>query len=72
MPSVREQHIYGAVTRLKRMGAEQRGENIAEYGLILSFVSLGVVGAAIAMGVSFEAMWQGLYNVLTSLLDLLP
>ena len=43
---------------LKRLGSDERGEDIVEYGLVFSCVSLAVVGAAILMGTSLDGIWQ--------------
>ncbi len=43
---------------LGRLAQEERGEDVVEYGLILSFVSLLIVSAALKLGLSFEALWD--------------
>lgn len=45
---------------LERIWIDERGEDIVEYGLVLSLVSLAVLAVAVQVGLSLQAVWQGI------------
>lgn len=58
-----------ATSRLgQKLWSEESGEDVVEHGLILSLVSLAVVGGATQLGLSIEAMWENLHRILVSIL----
>ncbi len=49
----------GAIARfLQRLAGEEKAENVVEYGLILTLVSLSVFASALQFGLSVEALWD--------------
>jgi Flp pilus assembly pilin Flp len=45
------------VSLLKRLVADQSGQDLAEYGIALSVIGLGAILAAQAIGVSVNSLW---------------
>ena len=48
-----------AVRTLFRLGRDERGATAIEYGLILAFVFLAMIGAVTAFGQGAIALWTG-------------
>lgn len=54
------------IALLERLSAEEKAEDIVEYGLILSFISLAVLGVAFQVGLSLQAIWQNIGDTVAS------
>lgn len=64
-------HSVGIMRRLsstcRALMTDDRGEDTVEYGLVVALVSLTTVTAAFQLGLSLDAVWQGLYKVVVNL-----
>lgn len=54
-------------TMLKKLAAEEKGQGLAEYGLILALVALVVVGALYALGGGLDGIFQRINDELETL-----
>ena len=54
-------------TMYKPLSEDESGENIVEYGLIATFVSLAVVGGMMVVGNGFQGIWQSVANAFRSI-----
>ena len=57
------------VERLKHLVAEETGQGMAEYALILAFVAIVVVGALTTMGEKLEHLFSSVGGEFEKLLD---
>jgi len=46
------------VSLLKRLVADQSGQDLAEYGIALAVIGVGAIVAAQAIGASVNSLWE--------------
>ncbi|MGE0405622.1 MAG: Flp family type IVb pilin [Candidatus Korobacteraceae bacterium] len=51
---------------LRNVWADDCGQDLAEYGLLVALIALAVIGGITAFGSSMNTWFSGLFNTLTS------
>ncbi|HLY38883.1 MAG TPA: hypothetical protein VKU61_12655 [Candidatus Binatia bacterium] len=55
--------------RWKRIARNERGQDLAEYGIALGLVGAVAVAAALAMGMHVGLLWNGAESTISGVID---
>ena len=53
-------------TTLKNLAADERGQDMVEYALLLSFIALAAVGLLSGIKIQISGMWSSISKTLSS------
>ena len=62
----------GMWTRLANMVRDDRGQDLAEYGIALAVIVIGVVLIAVAIGGDVQSLWSNAQGIVQSVVDSEP
>ena len=54
-----------AFARLKRFGTEETGQDLMEYGLLVSLIATFLIGTLNIVGDRLDVLWQAIANGIT-------
>ena len=59
-------------TRLANLVRDDRGQDLAEYGIALAVIVIGVVLISVAIGTNVESLWSNAQQIVQSVVDSEP
>ena len=59
-------------TRLANLVRDDRGQDLAEYGIAVAVIVIGVVMIAVAIGTDVNSLWSNAQQIVQSVVDSEP